>query len=96
MVKGHKYDMSMGEIYSEVASQSWGSTKEADGEATDEASGRKRLPNPGAPIAICITASEVPQPIWSCTPDVKKQMRQQMTVYAARVCEPANIPPITH
>lgn len=54
------------------------------------------LPNPGAPIAICISASKVPQPIWSCTPDAEKQMRQQMTVYIARVCELGNIPYITH
>lgn len=40
MVKGHKYNLSMGEIYFEVASQSCESTKEADGAATNEATER--------------------------------------------------------
>lgn len=54
------------------------------------------LPNPVAPIAICISASKVPPPIWSCTPDAPEQMRQQMTVSIARACEPADTPHITH
>ena len=36
-----KYNMNMGEMYSEVSSQKCGSTKEADSTATDEASERK-------------------------------------------------------
>ncbi|KAF3814264.1 hypothetical protein GH733_018363 [Mirounga leonina] len=36
-------------------------------------------------------------PIWyHATQNAEKQTRQQMTVYTARVCEPANIPHITH
>lgn len=50
------------------------------------------LPNPGAPITICISASAVPPATWFCTPDAGKQLKQQMTVYIARAREAANIP----
>lgn len=50
------------------------------------------LPNPGAPITICISARAVPPAMWFCTPDAGKQLKQQMTVYTAKAREAANIP----
>lgn len=50
------------------------------------------LPNPGAPIPICISASAVPPAMWFRTPDAGKQLKQQMTAHIARACETANIP----